>query len=168
MSPMASPSCAASAKISTARPSSCVCFICHAAARRAHRSARGEQGEWPAHEARRAPPRYPSCDQIEAARVFGHSRWQILRRIISPQAAAFSVGPLIGLLVNQLQVTSLISVIGVADLTKIGNILNLRTLEPFVVWSVIGLTYYLCAKALAALGGRLERHLRRSVVWQGL
>ena len=107
-------------------------------------------------------------DQIEAARVFGHSRWQILRRIISPQAAAFSVGPLIGLLVNQLQVTSLISVIGVADLTKIGNILNLRTLEPFVVWSVIGLTYYLCAKTLAALGGRLERHLRRSVVWQGL
>ncbi len=57
-------------------------------------------------------------DQIESARVFGLSRWQVLRHIIAPQAMAFAVGPLTGLLVNQLQVTSLISVIGVVDLTK--------------------------------------------------
>ena len=52
-------------------------------------------------------------DQLEAARVFGLRRWQVLRRIVAPQAAAFALGPLTGLLVNQLQVTSLISVIGV-------------------------------------------------------
>ena len=106
-------------------------------------------------------------EQIEAARAFGHSRWQILRLIISPQATAFSIGPLVGLLVNQLQVTSLISVIGVFDLTKIGNILNLRTLEPFIVWTVIGVLYYLCAKALTFIGNRVERRLRRSVAWVG-
>ncbi|WP_295815105.1 ABC transporter permease subunit, partial [uncultured Nitratireductor sp.] len=71
------------------------------------------------------------AEQVAAAKVYGHSRWQILRFVLFPQAAAFSIGPLVGLLVNQLQVTSLISVIGVFDLTKIGNILNLRTLEPF-------------------------------------
>ena len=91
-------------------------------------------------------------DQIEAARVFGLTRWQVLRHIIAPQAAAFSVGPLTALLVNQLQVTSLISVIGVIDLTKIGDILNLRTLKPFIVWTVVGILYYLAAK-LVALGG---------------
>ena len=106
--------------------------------------------------------------QLEAANVFGHTKAQILRLIIAPQAAAFSVAPLVGLMVNQLQVTSLISVIGVFDLTKIGNILNLRTLEPFIVWTVVGLLYYLCAKGLTFIGNRIEKRLRESVVWSGL
>ncbi len=107
-------------------------------------------------------------DQLEAARVFGLNRWQILRRVIAPQAAAFAVGPLTGLLVNQLQVTSLISVIGVIDLTKVGNILNLRTLKPFVVWTVVGALYYLTAKLVAYAGARLETRLRAHTKWKGL
>ncbi len=107
-------------------------------------------------------------DQIEAARVFGLSRWQILRRVIAPQAAAFAIGPLTGLLVNQLQVTSLISVIGVMDLTKVGNILNLRTLKPFVVWTVVGVLYYLTAKLVAYAGSRFEQRLRAHTKWKGL
>lgn len=107
-------------------------------------------------------------DQLEAARVFGLSRWQILRRVIAPQATAFAIGPLTGLLVNQLQVTSLISVIGVMDLTKVGNILNLRTLKPFVVWTVVGALYYLTAKLVAYVGGRFEKQLRAHTKWKGL
>ena len=108
------------------------------------------------------------AEQVAAAKVYGHSRWQILRFVLLPQAAAFSIGPLVGLLVNQLQVTSLISVIGVFDLTKIGNILNLRTLEPFIVWTVVGLLYYALAKLLASAGARIEKRLRTSVVWEGI
>jgi glutamine transport system permease protein len=107
-------------------------------------------------------------DQIEAARVFGLSRWQVLRHVIGPQASAFAVGPLVALLVNQLQVTSLISVIGVVDLTKVGNILNLRTLKPFIVWTVVGLLYYAAAKLTAMLGTRLENRLRAHSAWKGL
>lgn len=107
-------------------------------------------------------------DQLEAARVFGLSRWQILRRVIAPQAAAFAIGPLTGLLVNQLQVTSLISVIGVMDLTKVGNILNLRTLKPFIVWTVVGALYYLAAKLVAHAGARFEKRLRAHTAWKGL
>lgn len=107
-------------------------------------------------------------DQIEAARVFGLSRWQTLRRVIAPQAAAFAIGPLTGLLVNQLQVTSLISVIGVMDLTKVGNILNLRTLKPFLVWTAVGALYYLTAKLVAYAGGRFEKRLRAHTAWRGL
>jgi His/Glu/Gln/Arg/opine family amino acid ABC transporter permease subunit len=107
-------------------------------------------------------------EQIEAARVFGLSRWQVLRHIIAPQGMAFAIGPLTGLLVNQLQVTSLISVIGVMDLTKIGNILNLRTLKPFVVWAVVGVLYYLAAKTVATAGAILERRLRGHTAWRGL
>lgn len=107
-------------------------------------------------------------DQIEAARVFGLTKRQVLRRVIAPQAIAFSAGPLTALLVNQLQVTSLISVIGVLDLTKMGDILNMRTLKPFIVWTVIGLLYYLAAKAVAATGGRIEKRLSAHSGWKGL
>jgi polar amino acid transport system permease protein len=107
-------------------------------------------------------------EQLETARVFGLSRWQTLRRVVAPQAAAFSLGPLTGLLVNQLQVTSLISVIGVVDLTKVGAILNLRTLKPFIVWTVIGLLYYLMARLIARACARAEERLRAHSQWKGL
>ncbi|HEY9009636.1 MAG TPA: amino acid ABC transporter permease [Devosia sp.] len=107
-------------------------------------------------------------DQIEAARVFGLTRWQVLRHVIAPQAAAFSIGPLTALLVNQLQVTSLISVIGVMDLAKIGANLNLRTLKPFIVWTVVGILYYLAAKLVAAVGAKLEQRLRAHSTFRGL
>lgn len=107
-------------------------------------------------------------EQLETARVFGLSRWQTLRRVIAPQAAAFGLGPLTGLLVNQLQVTSLISVVGVLDLTRMGAILNLRTLKPFIVWTVVGLLYYLMAKLIAKTCARLETRLRAHTAWKGL
>jgi His/Glu/Gln/Arg/opine family amino acid ABC transporter permease subunit len=107
-------------------------------------------------------------EQLETARVFGLSRWQILRKVVAPQAAAFALGPLTGLLVNQLQVTSLISVIGVLDLTKVGAILNLRTLKPFIVWTVVGVLYYLMAKLIAITCARLETGLRAHSQWKGL
>ena len=107
-------------------------------------------------------------DQIEAARVFGLTGWQVLRHVIAPQAAAFSIGPLTALLVNQLQVTSLISVIGVMDLAKIGANLNLRTLKPFIVWTAVGILYYLAAKLVAMLGTALEKRLRAHSAFRGL
>jgi His/Glu/Gln/Arg/opine family amino acid ABC transporter permease subunit len=107
-------------------------------------------------------------DQVEAARVFGLTRWQVLRHVIAPQALAFSIGPLTALLVNQLQVTSLISVIGVMDLSRIGANLNLRTLKPFVVWTAVGILYYLAAKLVATLGAKLEKRLRAHSAFRGL
>jgi len=102
-------------------------------------------------------------EQLETARVFGLSRWQVLRHVVAPQAAAFALGPLTGLLVNQLQVTSLVAVVGVLDLTKMGVILNLRTLKPFIVWTVVGLLYYLMAKLIARACGALEHRLRKGL-----
>src|SRR4029453_10001485 len=99
--------------------------------------------------------------------VPGRSRWRVPRHVISPQASAFSIGPLTALLVNQLQVTSLISVIGVMDLTKIGATLNLRPLQPFIVWTAIGILYYVAAKLVASLGTALEKRLRAHSAFRG-
>jgi polar amino acid transport system permease protein len=56
----------------------------------------------------------------------------------------------------------------VVDLTKVGAILNLRTLKPFIVWTVIGLLYYLMARLIARVCARAETRLRAHSEWKGL
>jgi ABC-type amino acid transport system permease subunit len=66
----------------------------------------------------------------------------------------------VGILVNQIQVTSLISVIGVIDLTQFGHILNQRTFEPFIVWPIVGLTYFVLSSTISYMGTRVEKKFR--------
>ncbi|UXI03363.1 amino acid ABC transporter permease [Photobacterium sp. TY1-4] len=106
--------------------------------------------------------------QVEAARSFGLSEWKVLAKIITPQALLVAIAPLVGLAVNQLQVTSLISVIGVMDITKVGQILNQRTWQPFIVWPVIGATYFMLSWLLTKLGRTLETHLKKHQDWASL
>lgn len=106
--------------------------------------------------------------QIESAQSFGLSEFKILKKIITPQALLVAIAPLIGLAVNQLQVTSLISVIGVMDITKVGQILNQRTWQPFVVWPIIGATYFLLSWQLAKLGKRVENKLKKHQTWKNI
>lgn len=94
--------------------------------------------------------------QFEAARSFALSEWQILKSIIYPQSLAFAMPMFVGLAINQLQVTSLVSVIGVVDLTRVGDIINQRTFEPFIVWPIIGATYFMLAKLIGIVGTNLE------------
>lgn len=103
--------------------------------------------------------------QVEAARSFGISEMVILKKIITPQALLVAIAPLVGLAVNQLQVTSLVSVIGVMDITKVGAILNQRTWQPFIVWPVIGLTYFSMSMAISKVGRKLELYLRKHQSW---
>ena len=95
--------------------------------------------------------------QLEAARSFAMDEVTIMKRIIFPQSLAIAMPMLVGLAINQLQVTSLISVIGVYDLTRVGDIVNLRTFEPFLVWPMIGVTYFILAKTIGIIGSRLEK-----------
>lgn len=95
--------------------------------------------------------------QLEAARSFALSEFVILHRIIFPQSLAIAMPLLVSLAINQLQVTSLISVIGVVDLTRVGDIINQRTFEPFIVWPVVGVTYFILAKLIAIVGAHFEK-----------
>lgn len=102
--------------------------------------------------------------QLEAARSFALSEWLILQKIIFPQSIAIALPLLVSLAINQLQVTSLVSVIGVVDLTRVGDIVNQRTFEPFVVWPIIGVTYFVLAKMVGIVGNRLEQKFSAHVV----
>ncbi len=104
-------------------------------------------------------------DQVLTARSFALGEMDILRRILAPQALIVALPLTIGVLVNQAQVTSLISVIGVADVTRVGHILNQKTFEPFIVWPVIGATYLAISLGISAFGKRLEKRIRMSGPW---
>ncbi|MBT6466377.1 MAG: amino acid ABC transporter permease [Kordiimonadaceae bacterium] len=94
--------------------------------------------------------------QLDAARSFAFSEVQIMKYVIFPQSLSLAMPLLVSLAINQLQVTSLISVIGVVDITRVGDIINQRTFEPFIVWPIIGLTYFILAKVIATVGSLLE------------
>ena len=97
--------------------------------------------------------------QVEAARALALGYRHILRHVVLPQAARAAIPPTISLAVGQLQVSSLVSIIGVLDLTKAGTILNLRTLAPFAVWPLVGVGYFAISKPLSMLADHAERRL---------
>src|SRR5436305_1049736 len=73
------------------------------------------------------------------------------------------IPPTVSLAVGQLQVSSLVSIIGVVDLTKIGTGLNLRTLAPFKIWPIVALGYFIVSKPLSMLADWSERRLKGHV-----
>ncbi len=100
--------------------------------------------------------------QWEASRAFGLSYWQTMGYVVLPQAVRAMIPPTVSLAVGQLQVSSLISIIGVTDFTKVGNILNLRTQAPYLIWSIVGIGYFVISKPLSMLADWTEAKLLRS------
>jgi len=98
--------------------------------------------------------------QVATARTFAMRETDILIHILFPQALAVAAPMVVGILVNQIQVTSLISVIGVIDLTQVGHILNQRTFEPFIVWPIIGITYFVLSGTISYAGSKIEGRFR--------
>jgi glutamine transport system permease protein len=98
--------------------------------------------------------------QWESARAFGLGYRCSMIHVILPQAVQAMLPPAVSLAVSQLQVSSLVSVIGVLELTRVGANLNLRTLQPFLVWPIVGLGYFIVSKPLSMLADRAEARLR--------
>lgn len=103
--------------------------------------------------------------QWEAAMASGLRYRQVMRYIVLPQAVRTTIPPTISLAVGQLQVTSLVSLINVLDLAKVGTILNMRTLRPFAVWPIVGLGYFALSKPLSMLAQWAENRLRPRNAW---
>jgi His/Glu/Gln/Arg/opine family amino acid ABC transporter permease subunit len=97
--------------------------------------------------------------QWEASRAYGLGYIATMRYVVLPQAVRAMIPPTVGLAVGQLQVSSLISIIGVVELTKVGTNLNLRTLAPFTIWPIIAIGYFVVSKPLSILADWTEKRL---------
>ena len=97
--------------------------------------------------------------QWEAAASLAMSFPEQLRHVILPQALRVAVPPTVGFLVQVIKGTALASVIGFIELTKAGSMISNATFKPFVVFSVVGLTYFVLCYPVSAYARRLERKL---------
>lgn len=101
--------------------------------------------------------------QWEAAQSLALGLGEQLRYIILPQAARIAVPPTVGFLVQVVKGTALASVIGFAELTKVGTMITNATFKPFLVYGCVALLYFLLCYPISLYAQRLERqlHVRR-------
>lgn len=95
--------------------------------------------------------------QTEAAVAQGMSRVQQLRLIILPQALRIITPSLVGQFILLIKDSSVVSAIGLFDLTRSGWIIVQNVPNGLVVFSVVGLGYLLICYPLIYLSRRIER-----------
>jgi len=100
--------------------------------------------------------------QIEAAKALGLSRWQRFRLIIMPQALRTILPPLGNDFVAMVKDSSLVSVLGVADLTQMGKVYASGSFRFFETYSIVAYIYLLLTVGLSLALRALERRLRQS------
>lgn len=97
--------------------------------------------------------------QLEAAKSLGISNFQAMRYIILPQAFKRSLPTLVGETIALVKDSSLVSVISITDLTKVGKEIVANTFSPFETWIVIALLYLCITSILSYIGHILEKRM---------
>ncbi len=97
--------------------------------------------------------------QREAATAAGLSRYQQLRYIVLPQAMRTIMPPLVGQYVLLIKDSSVVSAIGVVDITRVGWLTVQRIPEGLMVFGLVGLLYFAICYPLINLSGYLERRM---------
>ncbi|OZE98024.1 amino acid ABC transporter substrate-binding protein/permease [Rhodococcoides fascians] len=99
--------------------------------------------------------------QMEASRSLGISYLKSMRRVVMPQAIRTMIPSYINQFVITLKDTSLLSVIGLAELTQTGRLIIARNFESFNMWLIIGVMYFIIIMALTKLSNRLEKRINK-------
>ena len=97
--------------------------------------------------------------QKEAAIASGLSGYQQLRHIVLPQAMRTIMPPLVGQYVLLIKDSSVVSAIGVVDITRVGWLSVQRIPEGLMVFGLVGLLYFAICYPLINLSGYLERRM---------
>ncbi|WP_152048940.1 amino acid ABC transporter permease [Aureimonas psammosilenae] len=98
---------------------------------------------------------------LEAADMAGLTPWQQFRRIRAPIALRLTVPALVNEAILILKASSLISVVGVIELTRMAQNLSASTYRPLLFYSVAGAIYLVINWTVAGGGGVAERLMRR-------
>ncbi len=99
--------------------------------------------------------------QMEASRSLGVGYLPTMRKVILPQAVRTMIPSYINQFVITLKDTSILSVIGIAELTQTGRIIIARNFQSFQMWLIIGIIYFIVIMALTKLSDRLERRINK-------
>lgn len=95
--------------------------------------------------------------QTEGARSIGLSRGQALRYVIIPQAIRNTIPPIGNNMIVLLKDTSLVSIIGIAELVHSAQIAISETYSPFEFYLTAAVLYYIANLVMEAMLRRIER-----------
>lgn len=98
--------------------------------------------------------------QMEAARSLGLSYSQAMRKVILPQAVRKMIPSFINQFIISLKDTSLLTVIGIRELTQSGEIIVASTYRAFEIWSMVGILYLIIITIISYTSRYVERRLR--------
>ena len=99
--------------------------------------------------------------QIEAAKALGLSGWQRFRLVVFPQAFRTILPPLGNDFVAMVKDSSLVSVLGVSDITQLGKVMAAGNFRYFETYNVVALVYLTMTIGLSLVLRRLEARLRK-------
>jgi len=100
--------------------------------------------------------------QMEAGRSLGLGYVPVMRFVVIPQAIKAILPSLGNELITLFKETSIVTVIGLVDLTKVAMQIQGRTYQAFMPFIGIALVYLVVVMILTWLLGILERRLRQS------
>ena len=100
--------------------------------------------------------------QLEAAQLLGLSRFNTVTRIQVPQALRLTLPSLVNEVVMLVKASSLISVVGVAELTRTAQNIAASTYRPLEAYIAAGLIYLVINGMLSFAGHRAERRMERA------
>jgi His/Glu/Gln/Arg/opine family amino acid ABC transporter permease subunit len=98
--------------------------------------------------------------QIEAAGALGLSRWRTFRHVVFPQAFRTILPPLGNDFVAMVKDSSLVSVLGVTDITQLGKVIAAGNFRYFETYNMVALIYLTMTISLSLVLRKLEQRLR--------
>ncbi|MCB8878141.1 amino acid ABC transporter permease [Acidisoma silvae] len=102
--------------------------------------------------------------QAEAAQAFGMTGIDTWRRVLLPQAIRTCLPQVIGEFIALMKASSLISVIGISELTRVSMNIAADTYRPLEAYIGAGIFYLAINLCLAGLGTLAERHFSRGII----
>ena len=98
--------------------------------------------------------------QTEAAHALGMPPLSLWRRILVPQALRLGMPSLINELILLVKVSSLASVVGIGELTRVAQNITGQTYRPLEIYLAAAALYFVINFAIAQLGRLAERRLQ--------
>lgn len=102
--------------------------------------------------------------QWDACKVLGYSTYNMIFRIIGPQALRATLPQLSGELEQLLKSTSLLATVGVTEITRVGMNIVSRELNPLPVYALVALIYLVLTALFHIAVYFLEKNMRRCYV----
>jgi len=97
--------------------------------------------------------------QWEASLALGHSYASTYINVIAQQAIRILLPQAITLYISQLMCSSLVSLLGVMDLSRLAKFTATRTMQPFLIYGIISAVYFALAYPFTKLAKSLEKRI---------